>query len=52
MGQDRRQSWAFLMAGEPAGWQIQYPEDADPPDYVKPKNMDVILPTYEFIRRS
>ncbi|MBP8952387.1 MAG: hypothetical protein KBI47_08345 [Armatimonadetes bacterium] len=54
MGQDRRQSWAFLMAGGSllVAGQIQYPEDADPPDYVKPKNMDVILPTYEFIRRE
>lgn len=53
LGQDRRQSWAFLMAGGSliVAGQIQYPEDADPSDYVKPGNMDVILPTYDFIRR-
>ena len=52
LGQDRQQSWAFLMAGGSliVAGQIQYPEDADPPEYIKPANMDVILPTYEFIR--
>jgi len=54
MGQDRRQSWAFLMGGGSllVAGQIQYPEDADPPDYVEPKNVDEILPTYELIRRD
>ena len=52
MAQDRQQSWAFLMAGGSllVAGQIQYPENADPPEYIKPANMDVILPTYEFIR--
>lgn len=54
LGQDRRQSWAFLMAGGSllVADQIQYPGDADPPQYIKPANVDVILPTYEFIRRE
>jgi len=52
LGQSRQQSWAFLMGGGSmiVAGQIEYPDKADPPDYIMPQNMDVILPTYQFIR--
>ncbi len=49
----RQDSWAFLMAGGSllVRGQIEYPESKDPPTYIKPANMDIVLPTYEFIRQ-
>ena len=47
-----RPGWAFLMGGGSmiVAGQIEYPDHADPPDYIMPDEMDVILPTYNFIR--
>jgi hypothetical protein len=52
LGPDRQQSWAFLMGGGSmiVAGQIEYPDHADPPGYIMPDKMDVILPTYNFIR--
>jgi len=52
LGQSREQSWAFLMAGGSmiVAGQIQYPDKADPPEYIMPANLGIILPTYQFIR--
>jgi len=52
IGQDRRQTWAVLMAGGSmaVAGQIEYPDHADPPDYVRPANVDMVLPAYDFVR--
>ncbi len=49
---DRQQCWAFLMAGGGllVRGQISYPDFADPLEYVQPAEVDVILPTYNWIR--
>ncbi|NOY83188.1 MAG: DUF5060 domain-containing protein [Kiritimatiellaeota bacterium] len=46
---DRGTTWAFFMAGGSRG-QIHYPGKADPPRYIKPADMDIVLPTYTFLR--
>jgi hypothetical protein len=48
----RQQSWAFLMGGGGllVRGQISYPDFADPPAYIQPAEVDVILPTYNWIR--
>lgn len=48
----RRQCLAFFMAGGSllVRGQIHYPDYADPPEYVKPADVDLILPTYRFVR--
>jgi hypothetical protein len=49
---DRRFSWAFLMAGgSMLIAKVGYPEDADPLRYIMPAKMDMLLPTYQFIRK-
>ena len=54
LGQDRKQSWAFLMGGGSmiVARQISYPDSADPAEYIQPAGVDVILPTYRFIREN
>ncbi len=49
---NRQQSWAFLMAGGGllVRGQISYPDYQDPLEYIMPAEMDIILPTYQFIR--
>jgi hypothetical protein len=52
IGATREQAWALLMAGgglSVPSW-LAYPDQADPPEYIKPDKVDVILPTYEFVR--
>ena len=50
----RQQSWAFLMAGGGllVRGQISYPGYEDPLEYIMPADMDIILPTYQFIREN
>jgi Family of unknown function (DUF6298)/Domain of unknown function (DUF5060)/Putative collagen-binding domain of a collagenase len=47
----REQNWAFLMAGGGmlVRGGISYPDHADPPEYVKPLDVDIVLPAYRFI---
>ena len=49
---DRREHWAFFMGGGSmlVRGQISYPNHVDPPTYVKPQDMDVILPSYHLVR--
>ena len=49
---DRQACWAFFMAGGSllVRGQISYPDYADPLEYIKPMDVDIILPSYEFIR--
>lgn len=49
---DRRQCWAFLMAGGGllVRGQISYPDYVDPLEYIQPANVDLILPIYNWIR--
>lgn len=48
---DRRQNWAFLMAGGSLLVRgLSYPDNADPTTYVQPANVEIILPTYTFLR--
>jgi hypothetical protein len=51
---DRKQSLAFLMAGGTMliRGQICYPGYIDPDSYIQPADMDIILPTYDFIREK
>ena len=48
----RQDSWAFLMAGGSllVRGQIEYPGHVDPPAYVKPAEVDFVLPTYRMLR--
>lgn len=48
----REQCWAFLMAGGGllVRGGISYPNSADPVEYIQPADVDIILPTYRFIR--
>ncbi len=50
---DRKRSWAFLMAGGGmlVRGQISYPNFEDPVNYIQPADVEIILPTYSFIRR-
>ena len=49
---DRQQTWAFLMAGGGllVRGGISYPDRADPEQYIKPMDVDIVLPTYTFLR--
>lgn len=48
---DRRQNWAFLMAGGSLlARGLSYPDNADPTEYIQPAQVEIILPTYNFIR--
>ena len=49
---DRQQCWAFLMAGGSmlVRGGISYPDNADPIEYIQPAGVDIILPTYRFLR--
>jgi hypothetical protein len=49
---DRQQCWAFLMAGGGmlVRGGISYPDQADPQSYIQPADVEIMLPTYGFIR--
>ncbi len=50
---NRQEAWAFWMGGGSllVRGQIEYPNHSDPPTYIKPADMDIILPSYEFVRQ-
>jgi len=50
---DRQKHWAFFMAGGSllVRGQISYPNFEDPLEYIKPMDVDIILPSYKFIRK-
>lgn len=47
-----RESWAFLMAGGSllVRGGISYPGEGDPETYIQPAGVDIVLPTYRFLR--
>ncbi len=49
---DRREHWAFFMAGGSmlVRGGIAYPDFGDPTEYVKPINVDIVLPSYRLVR--
>lgn len=52
LAQDRQQSWALLMGGGSlvVAGQIEYTNHSDPLAYERPANLEIIAPTYQFIR--
>ncbi len=49
---DRAMTWAFFMAGGSllVRGQIHYPRYADPPGYVEPADVGIVLPSYIFLK--